>query len=204
MTSVDRIRNVIEVKKGRQAYIVCSMVDENENNLVSVTQYKGQLASVFPEIRAEILFGGMAPNEKGTIMQQFKDGAVDVLISTTVIEVGVNVPNATVMMIENAERFGLAQLHQLRGRIGRGCEQSYCIFVQGDGKEESERLDFIAHTNDGFLIAEKDLALRGAGDLTGTMQSGQKKFRIADIYTDVDYINQINEYLNKEGIEHAE
>lgn len=193
-----------EVKKGRQAYIVCSMVDENEHNLVSVTQYKGQLASVFPEIRSEILFGGMTPNEKETIMQQFKDGALDVLISTTVIEVGVNVPNATVMMIENAERFGLAQLHQLRGRIGRGSEQSYCIFVQGDGKEESERLDFIAHTNDGFLIAEKDLALRGAGDLTGTMQSGHKKFRIADIYTDVDYINQINEYLNKEGIEHAE
>lgn len=193
-----------EVKKGRQAYIVCSMVDENEHNLVSVTQYKRQLASVFPEIRSGILFGGMTPNEKETIMQQFKDGALDVLISTTVIEVGVNVPNATVMMIENAERFGLAQLHQLRGRIGRGSEQSYCIFVQGDGKEESERLDFIAHTNDGFLIAEKDLALRGAGDLTGTMQSGHKKFRIADIYTDVDYINQINEYLNKEGIEHAE
>ena len=193
-----------EVKKGRQAYIVCSMVDENEHNLVSVTQYKRQLASVFPEIRSGILFGGMTPNEKETIMQQFKDGALDVLISTTVIEVGVNVPNATVMMIENAERFGLAQLHQLRGRIGRGSEQSYCIFVQGDGKEESERLDFIAHTNDGFLIAEKDLVLRGAGDLTGTMQSGHKKFRIADIYTDVDYINQINEYLNKEGIEHAE
>ncbi|MCI6996312.1 MAG: ATP-dependent DNA helicase RecG [Eubacterium sp.] len=193
-----------EVKKGRQAYIVCSMVDENEHHLVSVTQYKGQLASVFPEIRSGLLFGSMAPNEKESIMQQFKDGTLDVLISTTVIEVGVNVPNATVMMIENAERFGLAQLHQLRGRIGRGCEQSYCIFVQGDGKEESERLDFIAHTNDGFLIAEKDLALRGAGDLTGTMQSGHKKFRIADIYTDVDYINQINEYLNKEGIEHAE
>lgn len=188
-----------EVVKGRQAYIVCSMVDENDKDLKSVKDYVTHLNNAHPNLKADVLYGAMHPWEKEEVMQRFSKGELDVLISTTVIEVGVNVPNASVMMIENAERFGLAQLHQLRGRIGRGKEQSYCIFIQGDGKEENERLRFISSTNDGFEIAEKDMQLRGAGDLVGTMQSGQKKFKIANIYTDIEDINQINRYLEKEN-----
>ena len=131
----------------------------------------------------------MKPKEKNGIMEQFARGEIQVLVSTTVVEVGVNVPNATVMMVENAERFGLAQLHQLRGRVGRGAYQSYCIFMQGNAEEEtSRRLEILNKSNDGFFIAGEDLKLRGPGDLFGIRQSGQLEFRIGDIYQDSDVL----------------
>ena len=131
----------------------------------------------------------MKPKEKNGIMEQFARGEIQVLVSTTVVEVGVNVPNATVMMVENADRFGLAQLHQLRGRVGRGAYQSYCIFMQGNEEEEtSRRLEILNKSNDGFFIAGEDLKLRGPGDLFGIRQSGQLEFRIGDIYQDSDVL----------------
>ena len=137
----------------------------------------------------ECFHGKMKPKEKNGIMEQFARGEIQVLVSTTVVEVGVNVPNATVMMVENAERFGLAQLHQLRGRVGRGAYQSYCIFMQGNEEEEtSRRLEILNKSNDGFFIAGEDLKLRGPGDLFGIRQSGQLEFRIGDIYQDSDVL----------------
>ena len=131
----------------------------------------------------------MKPKEQNGLMEQFARGEIQVLVSTTVVEVGVNVPNATVMMVENAERFGLAQLHQLRGRVGRGAYQSYCIFMQGNEEEEtSRRLEILNKSNDGFFIAGEDLKLRGPGDLIGIRQSGQLEFRIGDIYQDSDVL----------------
>jgi ATP-dependent DNA helicase RecG len=131
----------------------------------------------------------MKPKEKNSIMERFAEGKIQVLVSTTVVEVGVNVPNATVMMVENAERFGLAQLHQLRGRVGRGEHQSYCIFVCGTrSKEARERLEILNKSNDGFYIAEEDLKLRGPGDLFGIRQSGELDFKIGNIYTDASIL----------------
>jgi ATP-dependent DNA helicase RecG len=169
------------------------MVEPNEElSCENVTEYAQKLKNVFgSEIAVEALHGQMRPKVKQEIMDAFARGEIKILVSTTVIEVGVNVPNATVMMIENAERFGLAQLHQLRGRVGRGDAQSYCIFMQGDGKKEtSERLDILNHANDGFYIAEEDLKLRGPGDLFGVRQSGIALFQIADIYRDKDLLRR--------------
>ena len=136
----------------------------------------------------------MKAEEKTKVMEEFSDGKIQILVSTTVVEVGVDVPNATVMMIENAERFGLAQLHQLRGRVGRSDMQSYCIFVQHDTDEEtSSRLRIMTGSNDGFFVAAEDLRLRGPGDLFGTRQSGDPFFRIGDIYHDADILQQANE-----------
>ena len=130
-------------------------------------------------------------------MERFAAGEIDVLVSTTVIEVGVNVPNATVMMIENAERFGLAQLHQLRGRVGRGKAQSFCIMVNGNGgKDTMERLDIMNRSNDGFYIASEDLKLRGPGDIFGVRQSGELEFKLADIFTDANLLKQVSEEVN--------
>ena len=164
-----------QVALGRQAYVICPMVEESEMiEAENVIDYTEQLKEVLPSnISVEYLHGKMKPKEKNDIMERFADGDISVLVSTTVVEVGVNVPNATVMMVENAERFGLAQLHQLRGRVGRGQHQSYCIFVCGtQSKEAKERLEILNKSNDGFYIAEEDLKLRGPGDLFGIRQSG--------------------------------
>lgn len=176
-----------QVDMGRQAYVICPMVEESEfieaENVIDYTQ---QLKEALPSyISVEFLHGKMKAKEKNEIMEKFAEGGIHVLVSTTVVEVGVNVPNATVMMVENAERFGLAQLHQLRGRVGRGEHQSYCIFVCGtQSKAAKERLEILNKSNDGFYIAEEDLKLRGPGNLFGTLQSGDLDFKIGNIYTD--------------------
>ncbi len=176
-----------EVDLGRQAYVICPMVEDSElieaENVIDYTQ---QLKEALPSyINVEFLHGKMKAKEKNDIMERFAQGQIHVLVSTTVVEVGVNVPNATVMMVENAERFGLAQLHQLRGRVGRGEDQSYCIFVCGtQSKTAKERLEILNKSNDGFYIAEEDLKLRGPGNLFGTLQSGDLDFKIGNIYTD--------------------
>ena len=186
-----------EVRAGHQVYVICPMVeagDEGMEGVQNVTDYGEKLREELPgDVHVEILHGKMKPADKKRIMDAFAIGNVHVLVSTTVIEVGINVPNATVMMIENAERFGLAQLHQLRGRIGRGKEQSYCIFINGSDKEDSmERLKILNKSNDGFYIAEADLKLRGPGDLFGIRQSGAMEFRIADIYQDSDLLKKVS------------
>lgn len=185
-----------QIEKGRQVYIICPMVEEKEEvSLESVVMYSEQLKEIFPAgITIECLHGKMKPKEKNEVMQRFIEGTTDILVSTTVIEVGIDVPNATVMMIENAERFGLAQLHQLRGRVGRGKEQSYCILMYGkESKEGKERLSILAGSNDGFEIAREDLKLRGQGDFFGVMQSGDKLFSLADIYEDAPVLKAANE-----------
>ena len=185
-----------QVQMGRQAYVICPMVEESEGlEAENVTDYARKLQEILPgEIKVEILHGKMKPKEKNRIMEAFASGEIQVLVSTTVVEVGVNVPNATVMMVENAERFGLAQLHQLRGRVGRGEHQSYCIFVQGNNEENtSKRLKILNESNDGFYIAGEDLKLRGPGDLFGIRQSGLMEFKIGDIYNDAGILKNASE-----------
>ena len=176
-----------EIRKGRQAYIICPMVEPNDMlDLENVSDYVQKIRKIFPkEVKIGNLHGKMKPAEKEDIMARFLAREIDLLVSTTVVEVGVDVPNATVMMVENAERFGLAQLHQLRGRVGRSEHQSFCIFVDTQNSEKSkQRLQILAHSNDGFEIAEQDLRLRGPGDIFGVRQSGALDFAIADIYED--------------------
>lgn len=185
-----------QVQMGRQAYVICPMVEESEGlEAENVTDYARRLQEILPgEIKVEILHGKMKPKEKNRIMEAFASGEIQVLVSTTVVEVGVNVPNATVMMVENAERFGLAQLHQLRGRVGRGEHQSYCIFIQGNNEENtSKRLKILNESNDGFYIAGEDLKLRGPGDLFGIRQSGLMEFKIGDIYNDAGILKNASE-----------
>lgn len=180
-----------QVREGRQAYIICPMVEESEGlEAENVTDYIEKVrSSLSQDIRVEYLHGKMKAKDKNRIMEEFAAGDIQVLVSTTVVEVGVNVPNATVMMVENAERFGLAQLHQLRGRVGRGEYQSYCIFIQGNKEETtSRRLEILNKSNDGFYIASEDLKLRGPGDLFGIRQSGLMEFRIGDIFNDADIL----------------
>ena len=185
-----------EVSAGHQVYVICPMVDENENagDIENVTDYTVRLRNELPSrICVEFLHGKMKAGEKNRIMEAFSAGDIDVLVSTTVIEVGINVPNATVMMVENAERFGLAQLHQLRGRIGRGEAQSYCIFVSGSDRPQAmERLEILNRSSDGFFIAEEDLKLRGPGDLFGIRQSGELSFEVADIYEDGELLKKVS------------
>ena len=188
------IRN--QVEEGRQAYVICPMVEESENmEAENVIEYTEKLKEALPYVPfIEYLHGKMKPKEKDAIMERFVAGEVKVLVSTTVVEVGVNVPNATVMMIENAERFGLAQLHQLRGRVGRGKHQSYCILVSGnDSKDTMKRLEILNKSNDGFFIASEDLKLRGPGDLFGIRQSGELEFKLGDIYNDAAMLKAAND-----------
>lgn len=185
-----------QVHAGRQAYVICPMVEDSENiEAENVIDYAKKLSGELPDdIKVEYLHGKMKASQKNEIMDKFSKNEINVLVSTTVIEVGVNVPNATVMMVENAERFGLAQLHQLRGRVGRGGFQSYCIFVSGNkSKKTKDRLEILNKTNDGFKIAEEDLKLRGPGDFFGVRQSGDFDFGIADIYTDAKVLKSASE-----------
>lgn len=182
-----------QVEAGHQAYVICPMVEETEGSaegLENVTDYTEKLRAALPgTIRVEGLHGKMKAAEKQRIMEDFAARRIDVLVSTTVIEVGINVPNATVMLVENAERFGLAQLHQLRGRVGRGDAQSFCIFMTGDNSGgQNKRLDVLNRSNDGFFIAGEDLKLRGPGDLFGIRQSGDLDFSLGDIYQDSDVL----------------
>ena len=192
----ERVNNFIkkQLEIGRQAYIVCPLVEENEEmDLKSVEElYETYSKEVFPDYRVEFIHGKMRPKDKDEIMEKFKNKEIDVLISTTVIEVGVDVPNANIMVIENAERFGLAQLHQLRGRVGRGEYQSYCILkFEGKGETVRKRMKVMCETNDGFIISEKDLELRGAGDFFGTMQHGLPEFKIANLFEDIEMLKMV-------------
>ena len=194
-----------QVEQGRQAYVICPQVEgdsedaEGGQSMENVVDYAEKLRNVLPEsIRVAYLHGKMRPGDKNRIMEEFADHSIDVLVSTTVIEVGINVPNATVMMVENAERFGLAQLHQLRGRVGRGKHQSYCIFISTNEKEETmERLEILNRSNDGFFIASEDLKLRGPGELFGIRQSGDFSFRLGDIYSDASVLKQASEAVDR-------
>jgi ATP-dependent DNA helicase RecG len=193
-----------EVGAGRQAFVICPMVEAGEatesrdlSEVQNVQDYAKALAKELPPaMKTAVLHGRMGGAMKNRIMEEFLAGQVQVLVSTTVVEVGVNVPNATVMMIENAERFGLSQLHQLRGRVGRGAHQSYCIMVNcqagGEGRA-AQRLDVLNHSNDGFFIAEEDLRLRGPGDIFGERQSGELGFILGDVYTDAGLLRAASE-----------
>lgn len=189
-----------QVRSGHQAYVICPMVEASESmEAENVEDYAKILSKeLASDIRVEFLHGRMKNDEKEAIMRAFSENKIQVLVSTTVIEVGIDVPNATVMMVENAERFGLAQLHQLRGRVGRGAAQSYCIFVDTTNSEESrKRLSVLAKSNDGFFIANEDLKMRGPGDFFGIRQSGDLDFKLGDIYTDAEILKQAEEAASK-------
>lgn len=186
-----------QVMDGRQAYIICPMIDEGEGlELESVNEYTGELRKAMKgDISVASLTGRMKGKEKEKVLKDFYNKEIDILVSTTVIEVGIDVPNSTVMLIENAERFGLASLHQLRGRVGRGSEQSYCIFMCGRQDENiMKRLEIMGKSNDGFLVAQKDLELRGPGDFFGIRQSGDMQFMLADIFQDAEIFEKANSF----------
>ena len=187
----DLIRH--EVNAGRQAYIVYPLIDESETlsaKAATIEREKWQ-NEVFPEYKVGLLHGKLKNDEKDEVMEKFKNKEYDILVSTTVVEVGVDVPNATVIVIENAERFGLSQLHQLRGRVGRSDLQSYCVLSSATKSQETRaRLEIMTQTNDGFVIAEKDLQLRGPGEFLGTRQSGLPDMIIADIVNDAQILEQ--------------
>ena len=195
-----------EVEQGHQAYIICPKVEDSEGiELENVVSYAEELQKIYGDrLRVGSLHGRMKEEEKQRILTEFSERKIDILVSTTVIEVGINNPNATVMMVENAERFGLAQLHQLRGRVGRGDAQSYCIFMQGKKTEESEsRLKVLVDSNDGFHIAAEDLRLRGPGDFFGVRQSGDVMFRLANIYDHADVLKAAQELVLQEAGSHT-
>lgn len=184
-----------QVREGHQVYVICPLVEESENtDAENVTDYTKILREELPGVKVACLHGKMKPAEKNQIMEDFLNKKSDVLVSTTVIEVGVNVPNATVMMIEDAQRFGLAQLHQLRGRVGRSDLQSYCIMINtSESKESKKRLEILNSSNDGFYIAREDLRLRGQGDFFGVRQSGEMEFAVGDIFSDANLLQEASE-----------
>ena len=197
-----------QVEEGRQAYIVYPLIDESENLSAKAATIEAEKlqAEVFPQFKIGLLHGKLKNDEKDAVMKDFKDGKYDILVSTTVVEVGVDVPNATVMVIENAERFGLSQLHQLRGRVGRNSLQSYCILITSSRSQETrERLSIMTETNDGFVIAEKDLQLRGPGEFLGTRQSGLPDLIISDIVRDAKILelarNEAIDFVKTHNIE---
>lgn len=194
----DRINSFVrkEVSGGRQVYIVCPLVeDSDEIKAKSAVQHAEEIAeNDFKGLRVGLIYGKMKHKEKEEVMKKFVEGEIDILVSTTVIEVGVNVPNASIIVIENAERFGLAQLHQLRGRVGRGEYQSYCIlFNEGKTQVCLERMKIMQKTNDGFIISEKDLELRGPGEFFGTRQHGIPELKIANLYEDMEVLKKAQE-----------
>lgn len=192
-----------QVEEGRQCYVICPMVEESEAmEAENVIDYSTMLSErMGPEVTVGYLHGKMKQAQKDEIMEKFAQNQIQILVSTTVVEVGINVPNATVMMVENAERFGLAQLHQLRGRVGRGAFQSYCIFMTASrAKETKKRLDILNHSNDGFYIAGEDLKLRGPGDLFGIRQSGLMEFKLGDIFQDAGILQMAAEAASSEEI----
>ena len=197
-----------QIKQGRQIYVVFPLISESEKlDLRNLMEGFETIVKEFPppEYQVSVVHGKLKSKEKDFEMKRFVDGVTDIMVSTTVIEVGVDVPNASVMIIENAERFGLSQLHQLRGRVGRGAEQSYCILMSGNklSNEGRKRLEVMVSTNDGFKIAEADLQLRGPGDLQGTQQSGVLDFKIANLASDGELVARTNKIaahiLNKDA-----
>lgn len=189
-----------QVKMGHQAYVICPLVEATENmDAENVTDYTRRLSEALGgNVSVGMLHGKMKSGKKNEVMEKFAQNEIQVLVSTTVVEVGVNVPNATVMMIENADRFGLAQLHQLRGRVGRGDAQSYCIMINTSNTQTAKkRLEILNRSNDGFFIASEDLKLRGPGDFFGIRQSGDMAFQIADIYQDADVLQQAAEAVKE-------
>jgi ATP-dependent DNA helicase RecG len=189
-----------QVLEGRQAYVVAPLIEESDKmtEILAATQLHDDLRVILPDARIELLHGQMKPEQKDAIMDRFRARSFDILVSTTVIEVGVDVPNATVIVIENAERFGLSQLHQLRGRVGRGDQQSYCILIAGEhSRRTRDRLKVIEGTTDGFKIAEADLRLRGPGEIRGTRQSGMLDLKLGDIASDTDVIEKARDFAKR-------
>lgn len=198
----NRVNNFVrkQIEEGRQAYVVCPLVEENEEiKAKSVEEiYEKYRNEIFTDLAVEYMHGKMKTKEKDEIMNRFKNGETNILISTTVIEVGVNVPNSSIMIVENAERFGLAQLHQLRGRVGRGEYQSYCILKYNSNSEIAQkRMKIMTSTTDGFVIAEKDLELRGSGEFFGTKQHGLPEFKIANLFEDMDILKEVQGLTSK-------
>jgi len=181
-----------EVSAGRQAYIICPLIEESDKlDVQNAIDVHVQMQQAFPDLHVGLLHGRMTPSEKDEVMRTFSTGETHVLVSTTVIEVGVDVPNSTLMIVMDAERFGLSQLHQLRGRVGRGEHQSYCVLI-ADPKSEvgQERMRIMTETDDGFELSERDLELRGPGDFFGTKQSGMPDFKVADMSSDFAVLEQ--------------
>jgi ATP-dependent DNA helicase RecG len=180
-----------QIDEGRQAYVVYPVIEESETQAMKAAQKMHEHLSreVFPSLSVGLMHGKLAPSEKESVMQRFKEGGVQILVSTTVIEVGVDVPNASVMLVEQAERFGLAQLHQLRGRVGRGAAQSYCILVTEKMNDAArQRIRTLVESTDGFYISEMDLKLRGPGEFFGTKQAGLPSLRVANILRDAEIL----------------
>ena len=204
----ERITNFIHknVLSGTQVYIVCPLIEETEkSDLKNAEELSEKLSERFTDMSVGLLHGKMKPKIKDAIMTEFAEGRLDVLVSTTVIEVGVNVPNANVMIIENAERFGLSQLHQLRGRVGRGCDQAYCVlFAHGNNEVTKKRMETMCISNDGFYISEQDLKLRGPGDFFGTRQHGLPEMRIANLFEDQDILKLAQEAAKEIAAEGTE
>jgi ATP-dependent DNA helicase RecG len=182
------------ISEGKQAYIICPLIDESDSDLKSISEYKKILLNYFDKTDFAILHGKMKPSDKEKIMSDFANNKVKILLSTTVVEVGMDVPNAVIMLIENAERYGLSQIHQLRGRIGRGLNKSYCILISDvTNKETQERINILCKTNDGFIIANQDLQSRGPGDFFGNMQHGLPKLKIADMNRDTNLLSEVTQ-----------
>jgi ATP-dependent DNA helicase RecG len=180
-----------EIKKGKQAYVVYPAIDESEKvSLKSALLGKAAFEKIFPDYKIELLHGRMKKNERDNIMTRFKNKEVDILVCTTVIEVGVDVPDATIMLIIHAERFGLAQLHQMRGRVGRGADRSYCLLIayQSESEDAKKRLDIIVKSSDGFKISEEDLKIRGPGEFLGIRQAGMPDLKVANVVRDIDLL----------------